>query len=532
MSSCVFASALVLVTATALAQPVPTAFAPDFEQSVLRDGDRVISVKAVRDGMRQEYIVQGLCIALEEKRLVARRAGQVVWDVALEEPLLWVGDHAGIAFLTPRQGEDVAKTVDKDHVRRLNTATGRWETAFTLMREGQPAHAAVSELVATEHGVAVCAERATTFFVNYFPHTSGKPAGEPDWASEVSIAAWEAEEDNGPRLRASTYPDYASARVRRLGCTNDAIIVCQSRPGVGRVECLDRGSGRSRWVLDRPWEFQRGFIGPSVWNHTLTRFGVDSFGENDKEEEARRTEFNKRYKGMLLAGPGTCIESGNVFLITGKAPAEWSSGYLVEASVLEVSAYGEASSIAALPRTPKPGRFVARTNDVVWACNGSMLVSVGVKQRNMRGVGSPGSEDCLARVAWLRSYDTPGTGDTAWLSAAGVEAIDFDIQRAYAATGGMRIEREDERVVRMPIARIDLASAACDQMTLEVPFLGTAAVPTTNYSGTRGPDGRATTRAIGPYLIGITRIKFKGDVLLVTVGLEGKASTLEFGVER
>jgi hypothetical protein len=105
------------------------------------------------------------------------------------------------------------------------------------------------------------------------------------------------------------------------------------------VFCLATENGEERWRIPKLWEFERGIIGPSVFEHFVDRFGIDygdvSLAErtdaedgDDREDQEKarkrlaesRKKFEDEFDGSIAAGPVFVPDdgSGHVFIATAR----------------------------------------------------------------------------------------------------------------------------------------------------------------------------------------------------------------------
>ena len=91
-------------------------------------------------------------------------------------------------------------------------------------------------------------------------------------------------------------PQYADSAIRHLTWLDDRLLVCAE--AMQPILCLNGDTGSEIWRLERLWEFQRGFIGPSVWSHFISRYGIEGSGS-----EETYIENSRQYQCALVAGP-------------------------------------------------------------------------------------------------------------------------------------------------------------------------------------------------------------------------------------
>lgn len=191
------------------------------------------------------------------------------------------------------------------------------------------------------------------------------------------------------------------------------------------LHLLSPHSGRTVWSVERVWEFARGFVGPSVWGHTLGRLGLDGPGEPDANYLAElRMKLDARWVQFIDAGPVVVRRRGrdtddnplngaaafSVFVVTGRVAAEGSAGE-AEFTVHELNEAGRAVAIGDLPLPVHDGSHRATTDRVTWQTESGGMVCMAAAAF---GAGSPsmGSDnpDRLVHIAWLRQFESARHG--------------------------------------------------------------------------------------------------------------------------
>jgi hypothetical protein len=375
------------------------------------------------------------------------------------------------------------------------------------------------------------------------------PAGEttPAWTKAYASAG---DRRASPGwLWAATKPDFAAAALRHLTRLGpDTLLVC-----AGAKEdllALDWLTGQERWKQGRVWEYERSFIGPSVWEHRLGRFGKDAREWEDPRPEApdqakpqapakpsrrerlaaARQEFDQRVEAAIVAGPEVVALGGegrphfSVFVAVAKGPNTPWSGYLAECVVYELDELGEVTGTTTLPRLVEGRLAYPAGGGLVWGCQRQGLVRFSATSRGeaMLGRGGLGSVDRRCRVDWYRELAPPRR--KAWLMSdpAGDVACFADQTMIRVIEGGY-VEKAGDRAYRFPLAVVDLAIGLHRTLVLTVPFTGNLPLPASNYSRSE-----AGTLAFGPYQLAVTGLRVEGRVLQVTLGTEGKAVGVDF----
>src|SRR5262249_48946204 len=141
-------------------------------------------------------------------------------------------------------------------------------------------------------------------------------------------------------LASSRRPNAAASRTQALSWSGDHVLVCAGP--VQPILCLAADTGKERFKLERVWEYDRGFIGPSVWQHYIGRFRLDQFDEKKGQAEAKKT-FDERHRCSLVAGPVVVPVAGTadgekgyrVFVAAARGPAAWYADYVADCVVYE-----------------------------------------------------------------------------------------------------------------------------------------------------------------------------------------------------
>jgi hypothetical protein len=506
----------------------PDGFAPDFDKAVLRIGTRTLPVVQARPRTSREHVVGALCMAIDGPRVIARLNGKISWQSKADTDLAWITYVGNRAYLTSGHSNGVSIAAPRQQIRSLDLEKGLWSEPITLIHEGQEVGGKVWGIVEVGNGVAVAAEINGGTLLEYFPHRDDGSKARPAW-EQVFAPGDLKPPDDAAFLMASRRPDRGSPGSVSLLMVGGKLVVC-----TGPTEPL-RGvtpaNGNVAWTLARPWEFQRGFIGPSVWSHTLTRFGLDNFAPTPQSEEKARAAFDAERSGTMIAGPAGDADGQSFFIATARGPRNGWTNYLLEPSVLEVSGDGSPTSLAPIPRRPLGAEFACHGHQVVWSCQGYTLLCVSPSDPALMVGMGPGGPDLVTNVEWMRRYELE-VDHKDWMAAPGLDnLVAFGSDFAYCSAGGMSVRTEQDAAVHFPLARIELATGALARMTLEVPFSGAVPVPQTNLSISSTPDGHKAIRPIGPYLVSVTAIDVGATTLLVTVGEEDKATILEFAVD-
>jgi hypothetical protein len=188
-------------------------------------------------------------------------------------------------------------------------------------------------------------------------------SGELRWVKSFAIAV--PEEHAEAVLLAPMGTPASRGDLRTLTLLGPVLVVAggPTEPLVA----LDLKTGEERWRLERLWDFERGYVGPSMWQHHVGRFGQFAPGDEAEAAEAlkqRRAEFDASTVGQLAWGPfaiardGWRTESGLLVVATTAPRGEWPD-QREQAWLYEISEHGQVVSVAPLPRRPLSSACIA-----------------------------------------------------------------------------------------------------------------------------------------------------------------------------
>jgi hypothetical protein len=222
----------------------------------------------------------------------------------------------------------------------------------------------------------------------------------------------------GAMLWASRGPRQATPGLLPLVPCGDAFLVT---PGPQEaIYCLDpaRPDMPVRWKLEKPWEFRRGFTGPSVWSHHLSRFGMDPFHQDGpetidwksfvaREIKGVTPEFREEYrknaevqmtelKKVEVDLQRRCQMSGGPFVVTSEGrsaptifvavaeseePGPWAR-YLAHTIIYEIEAgKGTPEAMIRLPRNPLGSEARVKDGGLLWRCEENGIVCLEPSHR-------------------------------------------------------------------------------------------------------------------------------------------------------
>jgi hypothetical protein len=451
-------------------------------------------------------------------------------SVPTKVPLEWLGADEDIAYLTARDGAaDTPTRPVEPKVCRLDLRGGEWLSSLIVPhgtnQEAVLGLAAVGGTVGVVSATLVKSEKwpYDLNMVNYRATGFDSATGLQKWSHEFEAAMEPG--DPGPYLFAARRPTEVSAGIRSIIAKGNEFVVCAG--SAQNVVCLNGNTGQRQWMIERIWEFQRGFIGPSVWSHFIARFGdIDMrYGTKTVDPEVREA-FDKRWACSIVGGPVAVPQAGDgshrIFIAVAKSESKTWASRLSECVVYELDDNGNVASTTALPRMVMGSQAQAGEGVVDWILQQNSAARLGV---SLQGAGvSPGSADLLTRVAWYRELEAKEP--SAWLVVdKPLDPSAFSSTHAYRVFTGGFVRRRDDTVFHLPLESVDCVDGSAEHLVLHVPLTGAVSLPETNIQGSS--DG-SFNHTIGPYFLGITRLRIDRGRLAITVSSQSGAAELTF----
>jgi hypothetical protein len=528
---------------------------PELDRCTLTFDGRTLKAARTQIPWQQENSAGDLRIVLLGRNVHGIAAdGKPKWTTEAPDgrSLYWLAGDREIAYLGGYQvdGKTNEEKLDSPpQVRRLDLATGKWLVSLPVA-EKQAADAKLLENILSvlpgDKNVVVLSTnihndgspkngQLASYRVTCFPQKETKAR----WAKSFRSAGSKAR-DGAFLLAASRWPNKASSHVRHLSWLGDAVLVCAG--DVQHILCLDRETGKGRWWVERIWQKERGFIGPSVWQHILgdTHKGSPEDGDKNKKEAGLERFFQgvteEGYRGAVIGGPvvvpvasaGGKEKTYHIFVAASRTRAVQYADYLAQGVVYELDEQGAFLSTANLPRLVQGGKVHVLPDGVVWACQENALVKLALSRRTFH-FGGPGGPDLITRVAWYRQL-APGE-PSAWLQSdrAG-DPIAFAGSWAFRLPAGGYVLNQKKPIYDFPITLFDLRTGQDRTMTLHVPFQGKLPKPESNFAETELPSGKSSLRITGPFILCITQMGVEGRSLRVTLGMENWSAVVDFDV--
>ncbi len=209
--------------------------------------------------------------------------------------LKWLASSSHLAYFVAYEVDDKGqfdRYCQPPEIRRLDLDKRRWLERLAAPNEQLSNRKAgeVLSALADDHRVFVLTtvvetnpsdqrKHVTAYVVRCFAQGHSKAV----WS--VTFTANEEREYTGGFLWAASVPFYPASNIQRLCFMGDRLLVCAEAKQP--IYCLEPDSGTEIWRCERLWEYQRGFIGPSVWSHYITRFGEEPFFADFDEESDR-----------------------------------------------------------------------------------------------------------------------------------------------------------------------------------------------------------------------------------------------------
>lgn len=448
-----------------------------------------------------------------------------------------VRTHKGVAYFAALPSDNSDKN-DVARIRRLDLEKSAWldELKFEF---DEKTHSEIAGTYVNDDyfivAVVLMKEKDSfsnspdSFWVGCFETGKSKTR----WAE--SFEAEKTRARPGVYLWSNSNPDYADAGLRVFSRFEDRLLFCPE--GKQPIRCLNIDTGTELWARDRVWEFQRGFIGPSVWQHYIGRFRIDEdFGIGGDEERNlidAKKQFDENFECSIIGGPAIVrlTENGDswrgghsIFVAVSKQPKVALGGYLGESIIYELSDDGKVISTTNLPRLVKGSNFRIDETGVVWKCQANQLVRLKASGESGHFGGGPGGFDCQTSVPWVRTISTQSGRNEVWLSAGTACDSTVMLKRfAVSVTRGGFINKKGDALYQFPISVTDLQSGAQKNLLLKVPFSDAISAPRQNYSS--NGDSYQTR---GPYKLAITSFSLTDDRLQIVLGSRGAAQNLEF----
>jgi len=252
-------------------------------------------------------------------------------------------------------------------------------------------------------------------------------------------------------------------------------------PGIQEaLVLLDLDTGEETRRIENIWEWERQFIGPSVWEYSVG----SRLWKDDEEEHARMRELRRISAGPVVVPvgenqPGEERLAYRIFLAIDRSPSKYARGYLVESDIVEIDEFGSPLSLTRLPRSiselrPHPGGVLA---DAGGGAQGYMTPSASSESGPFFLVGG----DAIGHLAWWRETAAPGLNvpkPPGEFSSSSSSTTGKGFQTATGAGRALLYVEEAletwnlRGTLRFPIAIVHLKSGREIRGEVRVPFSG------------------------------------------------------------
>lgn len=534
---------------------------PDLHHATLEWRGKTLTPVEVFEDRKARVVAGTFMLELDSAAVVARDVAdhEVRWTAECKSAaggLRWMGanDTVGYVLVFTREARE-RKTVELPSIKRLRLGDGQWLEDLRIPESGAQ-EALLGMLPGPDLTFVLSATlvndkewpneaRMKRYRVTAFNESSGSV----EWTR--SFEAEEEPRQTGPFLLSAVRPNEAVPGVRPLSVWGDKLIICSGSRQA--ILCLEQKSGKTAWSRERIWEYERGFIGPSVWSHYLSRHGVRPYSVQGAEPDAvdakRSADFEQRWTCNIVGGPIIAAmpsEGGAdarqppdffgrdrswhaaLYIAVGRSRADGDrnsySSFLQDCLIYELNADGEVVGILNMPRMVIGSVAQSVEGGVVWACQNNAVVRLcGSGSATSSGSCMPGGPDMLIQASWYRDYST--TESCEWLTTGkSGDPVALGTKRGFRVLAGGFVHAAEKRVFLLPVSAFEYVNGTMETLLLRLPMTEEIEVPKTNVS-TFGDDSH---RTFGPYLLAVTGLRLEGDRLAITVGMEARSVELLF----
>jgi|GEM_PF-5878883 len=481
------------------------------------------------DGYVTESATETSVVWSDSKKVELRNArGEALWSTPApgKRRIVVVGATPKIAFLSevpdPKEYD-----FHSDQILRLDIATHKWLPPLTV---GEPLSAnqyvQIAGASVENHQIAVLfvfwkedpepPEKVTRRTVKFFDEKSLKPL----WTKDIPLVG--SRTPGQVLLLANFHPNFADSDVRVFNWVGDKLLVCPD--ATGPIVELSTADGKPAWSLDRPWEFRRGFIGPSVYANYLGRFGVEEYELKKEDEKKLRQEFDKQFEGQIVGGPiyvnpsASYPRDGRIFVAVSLAFTDVWGGYTGDCILYEVNGEGKILRRTVLPQLVDGATSKAVSYSTVWSTqNNGMLRARALESNGGYGMGMQ-NPDCTGKLDWFTQHDS-GIGEH-WLShgSAG-DFTAFSDTAAFRSNKGWFADSAKATHLTFPIEVTDLKTGNAKEALLTIPA---------PFKIERPPADEKSYHNSDPGGIGIVGLAVSRGKLRVQIATEKKISYAEF----
>lgn len=540
---------------------------PEWSKATLCDGPLCESVRRTEKQQGVEHVVGDRVLRVGGGNVEALGAGgSVLWrhDAGRSTELRFLAAFEGAAVLSETSLSDSGERIATGTLRRLRLTDGEKLESLTVpAKPDEPGlHTAIQNAIILDDGLIVLSDTQEESDDRLRPKSYRVSRYCDGWTWTRTFDSQGALPDPEAFLVGSLGPARDSAGLQTLVKMGEMLLVCAGP--LEDILALDPGSGETKWRVQRLWEYQRGFIGPSVWRYFMSRdvmnpLAADSDSEapdgsrppeprqdNPGEVKTARQVFQavldpkgrlaEKRQCSIVAGPVVLPttneedEGGfSVFIVTTQGDRDDWPGYLSQCVVYELDETGECLGMATLPRFVIGPQFHVLEESVVWCCKELNRVRLFPSPHESPTFGEEaGNPDKTIDFEWHPHRQKKKTAaiadETAWLrQGAFYRAGAFRGRMLLSIKEGGFLMTQEEQVFHYPVTLTDLDSGQNRTLQLNLPFRGKVVPPTRNYSGS---DEGWTT--YGDDLMEIRALEVRGDELLVTFQFGDDLQTLFF----
>jgi hypothetical protein len=517
-------------------------------------------------------------------------------SVGAEYQLRWMGAAEGIAFLAADR--DFAKRDPTDpetdrQFHRLELSTMKWLDPLKLpapsiklthrqdrylaeRAKDKPKSVVLARrLIVTPGGVVVLSDETAVFRGVLFAetvlhlvigqHVTCFPVNEVD-------AKWDRVlRDGNPPSPDFGFVPTDDDTVERLqyvpAAVHDTALIVACPGDRSDVTCLTADDGKVRWRIPAIWEYERGFIGPSVFEHYIERFGLDymtvsaarepvptGYENTDRKIDAKtaakelqhrvqqkikavgqlaaaKKTFYARYEARITAGPIVVngvddFKRSRIYVAVRRSlkPEPGRVEQPEHGLIYEIDPHDQVAVIRGMTLLPRavvrrPYRHVP--GGIVLSCDRGCMVRLRTYETVFGGFMGPGAaaDDLVLQIDWYREYlmRTPA----AWLSAEpAASAPGFSKSRMFRP-GSAYIRKKEDKIYELQINVVDLRTGLDRDLTLSIPFDGEIAIPETGVSSFNGEQFAVH----GRQGVWIDDLRVDGKRLAVVVAVDARSPT-------
>jgi|GEM_PF-5299369 len=520
---------------------------PNLSQSTLEVPGKSIKAKALpgeKPDKATNVITLGdsiLKVNPEEIRFLSDSSQVPKWTAKVPkglELILCESDEQTLYFLG---ATSYNKVESPPRLRRLAISSGHWMEDLPVSSTAKANQTArIMYVSSTKQGLAILSgifevddSRNRDQLIEYVVTFFDSGAAKPKWTQSFPSAGKEFS-PGAFLLAPGRSPQMGHSHLQSLVVLEKEILVCAGP--VQDLLCLEKKTGKVSWKLERIWEFERGFIGPSVWSHFMKRAGESPFEEAAKPQPKIKPAADPEIYGSIIGGPIVVEQNREsedtekvIYLAVSRGKGPFPN-YLSECQVYEIRS-GRVQGVVTLPRLVRGGKYKVSDGGLVWACqNGSMVRFPVAEIERPTFWGGPGGHDCIVEIEWFSQARFPKK--RVWMTTERV--ADFttfaDGIAALVPSGGY-VPQPTSQVFHFPLAVARLNSGQFQYLEIKVPFEGSMPEPETNYSSFPWDDGKTAWKTLTPYQLAITGLEISKNRLKVRFGTESWVQVLEFPLD-